>query len=127
MRCNTQHKTVLLVDDEQRFVDNLAKRLNLRGFNTLVAYDCHSAIKSIHQHSPGLIVLDLRLPDIDGIELLRRIKDKDPHIQVIILTGHGTKQDCQECLALGARAFLQKPVDISELTQLLSEAEKISA
>lgn len=127
MRCDLQHKTVLLVDDEQRFVDNLARRLNLRGFNTLVAYDCRSAIKSIHQHAPGLMVLDLRLPDIDGVKLLRRIKDKHPHIQVIILTGHGTREDYQECLALGARAFLHKPVDISELTELLSEAERITA
>ncbi|MBU0513265.1 MAG: response regulator [Proteobacteria bacterium] len=127
MRCNSQHETVLLVDDEQRFVDNLAKRLKLRGFNTLVAYDCRSAIKALHRHSPGLMVLDLRLPDIDGVELLRRVKENHPRIQVIILTGHGTKEDYQECLALGAHAFLHKPVNISELTELLSEAEKTTA
>ncbi len=127
MCCKSQHRAVLLVDDEQRFVDNLARRLNLRGFNTLVAYDCRSAIEAIHQHAPGLMVLDLRLPDMDGVELLRWIKQKHPHIQVIILTGHGTPEDRRECLALGARAFLHKPVDISELTALLSEAEKIPA
>jgi DNA-binding NtrC family response regulator len=72
------------------------------------------------------MILDLRMPGIDGIEVLRRVKDTQPDIEVIILTGHGSEADKATCMKLGAFAYLQKPVDIDELSQTIRKAnEKI--
>ena len=105
---------VLLVDDESQFVEALAERLQLRGFEVLVAND-------------GPVALDLRMPEMDGLEVLRRIKEKWPKTQVIIATGHGDEEDRRKCLELGAFAFLSKPVNIKELSGLLREAWSTSA
>jgi DNA-binding response OmpR family regulator len=71
---------------------------------------------------PDILVLDLKMPDIHGIEVLRRVKKIRPSVEVIILTGHGSEADHATCLELGALAFLQKPVDIERLSSKLKEA-----
>jgi two-component system, OmpR family, response regulator CpxR len=73
-----------------------------------------------------VMILDLKMPGIDGIEVLRRVKSTNPDIEVIILTGHGSETDRKVCLELGAFAYLQKPVDIDVLSETLKKAnEKI--
>lgn len=68
------------------------------------------------------MVLDLKMPGIDGIEVLRRLKKEHPGIEVIILTGHGSEADREMCMQLGAFAYLKKPVDIDVLSQTMREA-----
>ena len=79
---------ILLVDDEKQFVDTLSERLGMRGFEARVAYDGPEALKAVEQPT-DVIVLDLRMPGMDGFEVLRNVKKSNPQVQVIILTGHG--------------------------------------
>lgn len=113
---------VLLVDDEREFVKTLSERLILRDMGSAVAYDGQSALELIAADDPEVLVLDLKMPGIDGIEVLRRVKKVRPGVEVIILTGHGTEEDRRTCLQLGAFAYLQKPVDIDLLIAKLQEA-----
>ncbi|HSO67003.1 MAG TPA: response regulator, partial [Desulfatirhabdiaceae bacterium] len=80
---------VLLVDDEREFVQTLSERLTMRDMGSAVAYDGESALKMAREEEPEVMILDLKMPGLDGIEVLRRIKDTKPEIEVIILTGHG--------------------------------------
>ncbi|MCD6294031.1 MAG: response regulator [Deltaproteobacteria bacterium] len=117
---------VLLVDDEREFVQTLSERLLMRDMGSAVAYDGESALQLVNDDDPEVMILDLKMPGIDGIEVLRRVKKTRPEIEVIILTGHGSEGDRKVCMDLGAFAYLQKPVDITVLTDTLKEAnEKI--
>lgn len=117
---------VLLVDDEREFVQTLSERLLMREMGSAVAYDGESALELIKEDEPEVMILDLRMPGIDGIEVLRRVKATQPDIEVIILTGHGSEADQEVCMNLGAFAYLQKPVDIDELSDTIRRAnEKI--
>jgi two-component system, OmpR family, response regulator CpxR len=115
---------VLLVDDEREFVQTLSERLLMRDMGSAVAYDGESALAMISEDEPEVMILDLKMPGIDGIEVLKRVKQSRPEIEVIILTGHGSEQDRQTCLDLGAFAYLQKPVDIELLTVTLKKANE---
>jgi CheY-like chemotaxis protein len=117
---------VLLVDDEREFVQTLSERLLMRDMGSAVAYDGESALAMIHEHEdePEVMILDLKMPGIDGIEVLKRVKQSRPEIEVIILTGHGSEQDRKTCEELGAFAYLQKPVDIDVLTETLKKANE---
>jgi CheY-like chemotaxis protein len=113
---------VLLVDDEQEFVQTLSERLLMRDVGSAVAYNGEQALSVIEDDEPEVMILDLKMPGIDGIEVLRRVKEKHPQVEVIILTGHGTKDDEKTCMELGAFAYLRKPVDIELLTKTMNEA-----
>lgn len=113
---------VLLVDDEREFVETLSERLQLRDIGASVVYDGEQAMESLAQDQPEVVVLDLRMPGVDGIEVLGMIKDKYPQVKVIVLTGHGSARDREKCLELGAFAFLQKPVDLEELAEVMRQA-----
>jgi CheY-like chemotaxis protein len=115
---------VLLVDDEREFVQTLSERLEMRDVGSAVAYDGESALQMVRDDEPDVMILDLKMPGIDGIEVLRRVKESDPHIEVIILTGHGSDDDCKTCMELGAFAYLQKPVDIDALSETLRKANE---
>ncbi len=117
---------VLLVDDEREFVQTLSERLLMRDMGSAVAYDGESALELIKEDEPEVMILDLRMPGIDGIEVLRKVKETQPDIEVIILTGHGSEADRELCMNLGAFAYLHKPVDIDELSETIKRAnEKI--
>jgi YesN/AraC family two-component response regulator len=119
---------VLLVDDEREFVQTLSERLLMRDMGSTVAYDGESALAMVQEEEPEVMILDLKMPGIDGIEVLRRVKATRPDIEVIILTGHGSEVDRQTCMSLGAFAYLQKPVNIEELSETLKKAnEKVLA
>ncbi len=115
---------VLLVDDEREFVQTLSERLLMRDLGTAVAYDGESALEVVKEDEPEVMILDLRMPGIDGIEVLRRVKATQPRIEVIILTGHGSEADRETCMELGAFAYLQKPVDIDELSETIKQAHE---
>jgi CheY-like chemotaxis protein len=117
---------LLLVDDERTFAQTLSERLSLRDIGSVVAYDGESALSLIKEEEPDVMILDLKMPGIDGIEVLQRVKQSHPQIEVIILTGQGTEEDRKRCLELGAFAFLEKPVDVNVLSETIKRAnEKI--
>lgn len=118
---------VLLVDDEVQFVDTLAQRLRLRDLTVDTVYDGSQALEFLRQTEPDVVVLDLKMPGLHGIEVLSEIKKRRAQIQVIILTGHGTDKDEQEARALGGFDFMRKPADIDLLVAKIKEAfqEKI--
>ena len=117
---------VLLVDDEREFVQTLSERLIMRDMGPAVAYDGESALNLIKEDEPEVIIVDLKMPGIDGLEVLKKVKETRPEIEVIILTGHGHEDDRELCMKLGAFAYLQKPLDINELSEIIKKAnEKI--
>ena len=117
---------VLLVDDEKRYVEALSERLKLREVDTRVRYSGEDALNYLDGQEAEVMVLDLKMPGIDGFEVLHRIKATRPQVEVIILTGQGSDVDRKTCLDLGAFAFLERPVDIDLLTETMRKAhEKI--
>ncbi len=113
---------VLLVDDEREFVQTLSERLQLRDMGSAVAYDGESALRMVDEDDPEVMIVDLKMPGMDGMEILKQVKATRPEIEVIVLTGHGSEKDRQQCLALGAFGYMQKPVDINELSEALKKA-----
>jgi DNA-binding response OmpR family regulator len=113
---------VLLVDDEAEFIKALAERLQLRGIEAGVAFDGESALHMTADATPDVMVLDLKMPGVDGMEVLRRVVRTYPQVQVIMLTGHGSEKDCEEALRIGAFAYLQKPVQLDQLLQFMRAA-----
>ena len=113
---------VLLVDDEEDFVKALAERMQMRDLGSKIALNGEKALEIVHDEVPDVMVLDLRMPGIDGLEVLRRVKKAYPDVQTIILTGHGSDKDEKEARKLGAYEYLQKPVDIDILVKTLKDA-----
>lgn len=113
------NRSILIVDDERRFTAALAKRLELRGFSCCMAFDGLSALAFLEKRPFAAVLLDLRLPDIHGMQVLSRALAARPDLSVIIMTAHGDERDRRVCLRLGARAFLRKPVALAELLALL--------
>ena len=113
---------VLLVDDEEELVRALAERLEIRQLECEVALNGEEALRMVEDNPPQLILLDLKMPGMDGMEVLRRVKKSHPEIQVVVLTGHGSESDEQIVRRLGAIDYLQKPVDIRELVKALDYA-----
>ena len=119
---------VLLVDDEREFVQTLSERLLSRNVGSAVAYSGEEALAIIESDEPEVVVLDLQMPGIDGIEVLRQVRKGHPDTQVIILTGHGSDREERLAEELGAFAYLRKPVDINVLSQTMKNAyARISA
>jgi DNA-binding NtrC family response regulator len=113
---------VLLVDDEEDFVSTLSERLQLRNITTLVATDGEEALQIIDTDKPPVVVLDVLMPGMGGLDVLRQIKRSYPHIQVIILTGRGSTKEGIKGMRLGAFDYLMKPVKIEMLMQKMNEA-----
>ncbi|MCK5228457.1 MAG: response regulator [Desulfobulbaceae bacterium] len=114
---------VLLVDDEEQFLEMLSERLETRGLKVNSATSGEEALDLVSDKSFDAIVVDLAMPGIDGIETLRRIKEKRPDLEIIMLTGQATVKSGIEAMKLGAEDFLEKPVDINELLGKISEAK----
>ncbi len=113
---------VLLVDDERKFVQTLSERLQMRAMGSAVAYDGESALNMVKEDDPEVMILDLKMPGIDGVEVLKKVKQTKPEVEVIILTGHGSEKDKELCMKLGAFAYLNKPVNIDALSDTLKKA-----
>lgn len=113
---------VLLVDDEEDFVSTLAERLKMRGIDVRAVLSGERALAAVDDDPPQIVVLDLKMPGIDGLNVLHRIRRKYPGIRVIVLTGHGSEQDRESALRCGAFDYLRKPVDIEVLMRSLKDA-----
>ncbi|MBW1848955.1 MAG: response regulator [Deltaproteobacteria bacterium] len=115
---------VLLVDDEEEFVKTLSERIKMRELKSDVALDGEQALKMMDKDLPDVMVLDLKMPGIDGMEVLRRTKKAYPGVQIIMLTGHGSEEDEKEARRLGVFEYLQKPVELEKLIRTVTKAYK---
>ena len=113
---------VLLVDDEEEFVKALAERLKMRDLCSDTVLDGEEALSFVEDQEPDVMVLDLKMPGIDGMEVLRQVRKAYPKIQVIILTGHGTEKHEEEAKRLGAFDYLEKPVNLDVLVKKMKAA-----
>ena len=114
---------VLLVDDETDFLATLAERLEARGLKVNTAASGEDAVKKVDGQNFDLIILDLAMPGIDGLETLKLIKAKQPDTEIVMLSGQGSIKTSMEAMRLGAEDFIEKPVDIAELMTKISEAK----
>ncbi|MBL7213872.1 MAG: response regulator [Desulfobacteraceae bacterium] len=115
---------VLLVDDEIPFADVVAKRLGKRGMAVTPVYTGTAAIQAIRKHDFDVAVLDLKMEDMDGIEVLKIFKKAYPEMAVIMLTGHGSEQAGKDGLANGAFDYLTKPCELEDLVKKIHEAAR---
>jgi CheY-like chemotaxis protein len=118
---------VLFVDDEKEFVQTVSERLISRDVGTYGVYDGEAALELVNEDQPDVMVLDLKMPGLHGVEVLRQTKELAPEVEVIVLTGHGTMDDMQQCMELGAFAYMNKPVDIEELSVTIKAASEKAA
>jgi DNA-binding NtrC family response regulator len=116
---------VLYVDDEEDFVRTMAERMELRDLGGDVALSGEEALRMLEGEVPDVMVLDLRMPGLDGLEVLRRVKSAYPQVAVIVMTGRGTEDDEERARALGAFAYLTKPVDINDLMETIRAAGRV--
>lgn len=113
---------VLLVDDEEGFIKIIRRRLELRSIVVDIAFDGIQALETLTEFGPHVMILDLRMPNMDGLEVLRRSKEIMPNLPVIILTGHGDSEEEKEAYRLGCFDFLRKPVEIDLLLDKIYKA-----
>ena len=115
---------VLLVDDEEEFVSALSERLMLRGIEGDSALNGEEALAIMVEKEFEVVILDVMMPGLGGLEDLKQIKSTHPNTQVILLTGHGSTREGIEGMRLGAFDYLIKPVDIEEMLEKMKEAAK---
>lgn len=113
---------VLLVDDRPEFLDILGERIAARGYEVGRAASGGEALSAVSGQGYDAVVLDVVMPEMDGIETLKRLRELDPDLAVILLTGYGTSQEVIQALALGAQDFLVKPADLDSLLERVDEA-----
>ena len=117
-------ETILVVDDDEDILDLIERHLSNRGYEVLTAYDGEQAISLLDKLMFDLVITDLKMPKFDGMEVLRKAKEKDPNTEVVILTGHGTMDSVVEALRDGgAFDYLQKPLhNIKQLSFVTKKA-----
>ncbi|BBD07375.1 response regulator [Desulfovibrio ferrophilus] len=115
-------KKVLLVDDEKDFLDTLSERLKTRGLDVSSSAEPAEALEIAMNDGYDVIVVDLKMPGMNGIEFLRTIKDARPEMQVILLTGHATVDKGIEAVKLGALDVLEKPANFETLMDRIEKA-----
>ena len=112
---------IMLVDDEERFLSTTKKLLSRKGIDLLTALSGAEALERLRSHNIHVVILDVKMPGMDGISTLKEIKRQFPLVEVIMLTGHATVESAVEGLKSGATDYLMKPAEIEEL---LKKAEK---
>jgi len=115
---------VLLVDDELEFLDTLIKRMKKRGLQVAGVNRGEDALAWLDREPVDVVVLDVKMPGLDGIETLREIKNRRPLVEVIMLTGHANMEVAVQGMELGAFDYLMKPMDIDELIYKLQDANR---
>ena len=118
---------VLVVDDEQDFLDMIVKRLNQRELEVNGVTSGNAAIRIIKQNPVDVVILDMRMPEMDGIETLQALKDIAPMVEVIVLTGYASMESAIQVMEMGAFDYLMKPIDMDDLEYKIQDAyqEKI--
>ncbi len=114
---------VLLVDDEKEFLETLSERMRTRDLDVNTTTAAGDALELAKENNYDAIVLDLMMPGMDGLEVLKAMKRINPDLQVILLTGHGSLEKGIEAMKFGAMDFLEKPADIDMLTRKIKAAQ----
>jgi anti-anti-sigma factor len=115
---------ILVIDDEQPTLNMFRLLLSAYGYEAITAADGAEGLEAFERERPSLVLTDIKMPVMDGIEVLRRIKDIDPHAEVIVITGHGDMDLAVRALNLDATDFINKPVQRASLSQALKRAEE---
>jgi DNA-binding NtrC family response regulator len=114
---------VLIVDDEKDFLDIMAERMTARGLDVTTTTSAEDALKMVQAESYDAVVMDLMMPEMDGLRALKRFKQTCPDVQVILLTGNVPEEKWAEALELGAMEVIEKPADLNRLTQTILAAQ----
>ncbi len=118
---------ILIADDEKQFTDTLARRLEMRDFKVTKVYSGEAAVEMAGAVEFDVIILDVQMPGILGIDVLKQIKGKNPLIPVIMLTGKATVDNAIQAMKLGAFDFLIKPTDTEHLAEIIHQAYKMKS
>jgi DNA-binding NtrC family response regulator len=113
---------VLLIDDEKDFLEIMSERMKTREIDVTTAESAVEALKKVEEESYDAIILDLQMPEMDGLEALKILKSKKPELQIILLTGHATVEKGVEAMKLGAMDLMEKPADLKILTEKIRKA-----
>lgn len=114
--------SILIVDDESTILQSLSGLLSDEGFEVTTATNGYEALKIVDAESPDLVLLDIWMPGIDGIETLKEINKNNPYVQVIMITGHGTIETAVKATKLGAFDFIEKPLSIDKVIVTINNA-----
>ena len=113
---------ILVVDDESPFLEAIVERLQLRNFQANGVSSGEDAIALLRRESFDMVLLDVKMPSSSGLTVIKNIKNEWPDQQVVLITGHGSSQDAEKGIELGAFKYLMKPVNIDDLTEILQTA-----
>jgi len=117
---------ILVIDDEEEICNIFKKSLTLEGYTVLTALDGESGLKIVKEEKPDIVLLDLMLPKMDGIEVLRHIKKIDKNIVVVVITGYGTMDTARMAMKFGAFDYITKPIDLEYMNAVIKDGLKIS-
>ncbi|MDY6851805.1 MAG: response regulator [Thermodesulfobacteriota bacterium] len=118
----TEKMRIMLVDDEERFLSTTQKLLTRKGFDVLTAASGEKALEILSTHTVHVVILDVKMPGMDGIATLKEIRQLFPLVAVIMLTGHATVDSAVDGLKSGAIDYLMKPCDLDDLVKKAEEA-----
>lgn len=113
---------IMLVDDEERFLQTTQKMITKKGYEVLIAASGAECLKKLEEEQVHVVILDVKMPGMDGIETLKHIKQRFPLMEVIMLTGHANTESAVEGMKLGATDYLAKPIEIEDLLAKAEEA-----
>lgn len=115
---------IMLVDDEERFIQTMQKMLIKHGYDAMTATSGEECLKKMENELVHVVILDVKMPGMGGVETLKRIKQLYPMVEVIMLTGHGTAESAVEGLKAGATDYLTKPANVDDIVAKAEEAFK---
>ena len=115
---------LLIIDDEVEFASTLCQRLQLRGFEVTDVHSGGEGLAILSTIEPEIVILDLKMPDMSGLDVLEGIKNHNQSIEVIMLTGHGSAASGIEAMEKGAFDYLMKPIDLKELLEKINSADE---
>jgi DNA-binding NtrC family response regulator len=119
-----EHLRLLFVDDEEELVSAVVERLELRGIDAVGVTSGDEALDRLREERFDVVVIDVKMPGIGGIDVLRTVNRRHPDVKVILMTGHGSAEDSEIGRRLGAIAYLQKPVDLEDLLTTIDRATR---
>jgi DNA-binding NtrC family response regulator len=122
MKESKRRMKLLIVDDEVKFLNSISKRLALKDFDVMTASDGKTAVNVAKKDKFDVALVDLKMPDMDGREVLKILKKRHKFLQILILTGHASIDSAVECTKLGAFNYLEKPFEFDKLVEALKEA-----
>ena len=117
---------ILIVDDDEELAYPLSERLNFRGFDVEVATNWADSLKLFEYHSFNLALLDIKLPGMNGLDLMKMMKNIQKDLKIILMSGHGTEEDAKECISKGACVLMIKPIKIDVLIKKINEILQVN-